>query len=130
MICWPGWTLWTTSAPMALALTRSMKSRATLKFTSASSNAIRTSRKESLTLASEIFPRPRRLRKAFWSLVLNESNIRLSYRISARIDKADSQFNRTLPHHLKGHRAKAGGIFSQGTLLYGFDFMSEKLPHV
>jgi hypothetical protein len=27
-------------------------------------------------LASEILPRPRRFLKAFWSLVLNESNIR------------------------------------------------------
>src|SRR5262245_25373392 len=78
-ICWPGWTLWTTSSPMDLVLTRSMKSRATLKFTSASSNASRTSRRASPTLDSEILPRPRRLRKAFWSLLLNESNIRLSY---------------------------------------------------
>ena len=37
MICWPGWMLWMTSWPIDLALTRSMKSRATLKFTSASS---------------------------------------------------------------------------------------------
>src|SRR6476660_2634831 len=75
--------LWTTSSPMDLALTRSMKSRATLKFTSASSNASRTSRRASPTLDSEIFPRPRKLREAFWSLPLNESNIGLNYNRSS-----------------------------------------------
>src|SRR5581483_11607970 len=75
MICWPGWMLWMTSWPRALVLTRSMKSRATLKLTSASSRASRTSRKESATLASEILPRPRRFLKAFWSLLLSVSNI-------------------------------------------------------
>jgi hypothetical protein len=47
-----------------------------LKFASASCNAMLTSRRESPALASEILPRPRRLRKAFWSLVLKKSNIR------------------------------------------------------
>src|SRR5262245_47590831 len=64
-----------TSWPSDLALTRSMKSRATLKFTSASKSAKRTSRSESPTFASEIFPRPRRLRNAFCNLLLNESNM-------------------------------------------------------
>src|ERR1051325_798925 len=68
-----------TSWPIDLVFTRSMKSRATLKFTSASSSAKRTSRKDSLTFSSEIFPKPRRFLKALWSLVLNESNIRLNY---------------------------------------------------
>src|ERR1035441_9164314 len=54
----------TNSWPRALTLTRSMKSRATLKFTSASSKASRTSRRASLALDSEILPRPRRFRYA------------------------------------------------------------------
>src|SRR5437016_8915045 len=65
MTCWP----------IAFSLTRSMKSRATLKLTSASNNAIRTSRSESATLDSEIFPSPRRFRKTFCSLPLSESNM-------------------------------------------------------
>src|SRR6266702_5032588 len=69
MTCWP----------IAFSLTRSMKSRATLKFTSASSNAIRTSRSESDTLDSEIFPRPRRFLKTFCNLPLNESNMAERY---------------------------------------------------
>src|SRR5688500_10178292 len=71
--------LWMTSWPSDLVLTRSMKSRATLKFTSASRSAMRTSRSESPMFSSEIFPRPRRFRNAFWSLLLSVSNIGLNY---------------------------------------------------
>src|SRR3954468_11217158 len=56
-----------------------MKSRATLKFTSASSNATRTSRKASATFSSEIFPSPRRFLKTFWSLLDRLSNMRATY---------------------------------------------------
>lgn len=48
---------------------------ATLKFTSASSSAIRTSRKASPALDSEIFPSPRKLRKAFCNFWLKPSNM-------------------------------------------------------
>ena len=58
MICWPGWMLWTTSWPRDLVLTRSMKSRATLKFTSASSNAMRTSRRASADIGLGDFAQP------------------------------------------------------------------------
>src|SRR6266568_8973165 len=68
-----------TSWPMALVLTRSMKSRATLKLTSASSNASRTSRRASPTLASEILPRPRKFLNAFKNLrglgKISEANV-------------------------------------------------------
>src|SRR5436190_22332198 len=64
-----------TSAPSDFSLTRSMKSRATLKFTSASSNAMRTSRNESATLLSEILPSPRRSLKTFCNLLVRLSNI-------------------------------------------------------
>src|SRR5882757_6500603 len=96
--------LWMTSAPMDLNLTRSMKSRATLKFTSASSNASRTSRKESPTLSSEILPSPRKLRKAFWSLLLNESNIRLNYGSAEGFTSDASRQEATLLNFLKNYR--------------------------
>src|SRR5882724_6391962 len=66
-----------------------MKSRATLKLTSASSRASRTSRSESPTFSSEILPRPRRFLKALWSLVLNESNIRVSYATHSAFTRRD-----------------------------------------
>jgi hypothetical protein len=74
--CSPGLMLWMTCWPMALSFTFSMKSRATLKFTSASSRAKRTSRSDSEMLDSEMRPRPRRSRKTFWSFLLSESNTR------------------------------------------------------
>jgi len=51
------------------------ESLTTLKLTSASSNAMRTSRRASETLDSEILPNPRRFRKAFCNFWLNESNM-------------------------------------------------------
>src|ERR1043165_9701479 len=62
-----------------------MKSRATLKFTSASSNARRTSRNASATFSSEIFPSPRRFLKTFWSFPDRLSNMRARYENPARI---------------------------------------------
>src|ERR1051325_9764419 len=64
-----------TSAPSDFSFTRSMKSRATLKLTYASSSAMRTSRSESATLLSEIFPSPRRSLKTFCNLLVRLSNI-------------------------------------------------------
>src|SRR5690348_8160087 len=64
-----------------------MKSRATLKLTSASSSAIRTSRSASEAFCSEILPSPRRLRNAFCSLLLNESNIPGKLGQHPKIDK-------------------------------------------
>src|SRR5688500_5431989 len=78
-ICWPGWMLWMTSWPRDFALTRSMKSRATLKLTSASRSAMRTSRRDSATFSSEILPKPRKFLNAVWSLVLNVSNMAIKY---------------------------------------------------
>src|SRR4051794_6389491 len=66
-----------------------MKSRATLKLTSASSRAMRTSRSASPTLSSEIFPSPRRFRKAFCSLPLKVSNMATMYGAGARSANSD-----------------------------------------
>ena len=59
-ICWPGVTEVSTSEPMAFSLTAFTKSRVTLKFTSASRNARRTSRSDSATFSSVSLPCPRR----------------------------------------------------------------------
>src|ERR1041384_1713733 len=81
--------LWITSWPRDFTLTRSIKSRTTLKLTSASSRASRTSRRESLILSSEILPRPRRFRNAFCSLPLIVSNMRLKY---PQLERCKAQF--------------------------------------
>ena len=104
IICWPGWTDWTTSSPKALPLMDSTKSLATLKCTSASSSAMRTSRRDSETLPSEIFPSPRRLRKTFCNLPLRESNMGLSvaqqhHRRKARRRRVTGGLN--CPHRLR-----------------------------
>ena len=59
--CWPAVRLCRTSAPMAFSRTRATKSLTTLKLTSASSSARRTSRMAASTSASLIRPRPVRL---------------------------------------------------------------------
>ena len=74
-ICWPGVTLRSTSSPRAFSLTRAMKFLATLKCTSASSRASRTSRRASLTLASLIRPCPRRSLKTSCNLSERRENI-------------------------------------------------------
>src|SRR5262245_12078863 len=117
MICWPGWTLWMTSWPRDLVLTRSMKSRATLKFTSASSRAIRTSRNDSATFDSEIFPSPRRLRKAFWSFVLKESNMVLKVEFKVQSSKFKVHTSR-FTHHASRLTLPASRFASPSSLPY------------
>ena len=58
----PGVRLFKTLSPSAFSLTCSMNSRTTGKATSASSNAMRTSRRVSLILSSVKRPTPRKLR--------------------------------------------------------------------
>src|SRR5262245_6941713 len=73
--CWAGVSDLSTSWPTALSLTRSTKARTTLKFTSASSRATRTSRSASWILSSDSRPRLPRRSKTLCSRVLKESNM-------------------------------------------------------
>src|SRR4029077_9302081 len=68
-----------TSCPTALSFTRSMKARTTLKLTSASSSATRTSRSASWMFSSDSRPRPPSLSKMVCSLVLRESSMGTPY---------------------------------------------------
>ncbi len=74
-----GFTDVSTSIPMALALTCSVKVFAVLKFTSASSNALRTSFSVSATLISVIFPCPFSILKDRSNLSLKLSNISIFF---------------------------------------------------
>ena len=72
--CWPAVRLARTSPPMAFSRTRATKSFTTLKLTSASSSASRTSRMAVSTSASLIRPRPVRLPSVARSRSLRVSN--------------------------------------------------------
>src|SRR5258708_4682681 len=72
--CWPGVTDLSTASPIASARTPAMKSRATLKLTSASSIASRTSRKPASTSASVSTPLESRPLKAASSRRVRSSN--------------------------------------------------------
>src|SRR6266496_2347832 len=61
---------------MAFWMTCSVKSLTTLKLTSASSSAVRTSRIDSRIFSSLIFPRPERERKTVENLSVKASNMR------------------------------------------------------
>ncbi len=74
MICCPGERLSNTSAPTARALTVFKKSLTTLKLTSASSKASRTSLIISFTSASVTFPLRRIFVIAFWRRSVKPSN--------------------------------------------------------
>ena len=74
-ICCPGVTLRRTSSPRDFSLTRAMKSLATLKCTSASSRARRTSRSASLMFDSLMRPCPRRSLKTSCSLSERRENM-------------------------------------------------------
>ena len=73
--CWPAVRLESTSAPIAFSRTRATKSLTTLKLTSASSSASRTSRIAASTSASVIRPRPVRVPSVFRSRSLRVSNM-------------------------------------------------------
>ena len=75
MTCCPGWMLRITSWPIAFFRTSSINCPTTLKLTSASNKASRTSRNESATLVSLILPMPRRFLKICCSLSVKASNI-------------------------------------------------------
>ncbi|MNH95544.1 hypothetical protein D3C73_481930 [compost metagenome] len=72
---WPGVRLLLTSCPTALSFTRLMKSRTTGSATSASSNAMRTSRRVSLMFSSVSRPRPLILRRVRDNRSVKFSNI-------------------------------------------------------
>ena len=80
-ICWPGLRLSSTSVPTDRSLTRWMKSRATLKLTSASSRARRTSRRPSSTSFSVRRPLLVKRLKTPFSFSESASNISCSLRI-------------------------------------------------
>ena len=65
-----------TSVPMAFSMTWSVKSLTTLKLTSASSSAVRTSRIDSRMFSSLMRPRPERERKTPVNLSVSASNMR------------------------------------------------------
>ena len=73
--CWPADRLSRTSWPMARSRTRAMKSLTTLKLTSASRSARRTSRIAASTSASLIRPRPVRLPRVLRRRSLRVSNM-------------------------------------------------------
>src|SRR5213080_962789 len=68
-----------TSWPAAFSITRSVKSLTTLKLTSASRRAVRTSRMASRTFSSEMRPRPARPRKTPLNLSVRAVNIVRNY---------------------------------------------------
>jgi len=74
-ICWPGVTPLSTSWPAHCACTRSTNPRATATFTSASIRAVRTSDSASAIFSSVSRPTPRRLRMAWPSLSVSDSNM-------------------------------------------------------
>src|SRR5918996_5607322 len=73
--CWAGVSDLRTSWPTAFSRTRSTKPRTTLKLTSASSSATRTSRRASWMLSSLSRPRPPSRSKIDCSLALRESSM-------------------------------------------------------
>src|SRR5688572_15470046 len=73
--CWAGVSDLSTSCPTAFSRTRSMKTRTTLKLTSASSRATRISRSASWMLSSLSRPRPPSRSKIDCSFVLRESSM-------------------------------------------------------
>src|SRR5437870_5604427 len=73
--CCAGVSEASTSWPTAFSLTRSTKARTTLKFTSASRSATRTSRRASWMFSSDRRPRPPSLSKIVCSRVLRDSSM-------------------------------------------------------
>src|SRR5262245_35935154 len=86
--CWPGVRLWRTSWPTAFSRTRSTNERTTLKLTSASRRATRTSRSASWMLSSVRRPAPRRRSKIASRRVVRASNIGSSRELSGKSRKA------------------------------------------
>src|SRR5258708_14875485 len=74
-MCWPGVSDSRTSAPTARSRMRSTKARATLKLTSASSSAMRTSRSPASTSSLLSLPLPEKRLKTSPRRSLRESNI-------------------------------------------------------
>src|SRR5208282_4389694 len=86
--CWPGVTPLSTSWPAHSAWTRSVNSRATLKWTSAERSAVRTSASAAAMFSSESLPTPRRLRRAEDSLSVSVSNIQ-THRMAHRAPRCN-----------------------------------------
>ena len=118
---WPGVTERMTSAPIALGRTPSMNWRTTGSATSASSSAVRTSRRAASTSASESAPRPRSLSNTSPRRLLRPSNILLvrpyvrpnTYRADARTfaDQRSSPKGEPLNRHdrLNGRGIRPAG---------------------
>src|SRR3990172_1569285 len=103
MTCCAGLRLRSTCAPSAFSFTRVVNSRTTLKFTSASSIAIRTSRSAWSRSSSVTIPREPNFRKAPCSLSVNESNIALQCSDAVSQQRygrlPDPRFGRRVPNH-------------------------------
>src|SRR5271157_1563844 len=80
MTCWAGERAVRTSTPMAFTLMFSMSCLTTLKWTSASSSAMRISRKAPSMFSAESFPSPRRLLKTRCSFSDRLSNMKAELR--------------------------------------------------
>src|ERR1051325_4198600 len=80
MTCWDGERAESTSSPMALTLIFSMSCLTTLKLTSASSSAMRISRRAPSMFSAVSFPSPRRFLKTRCSLSERLSNMRIESR--------------------------------------------------
>ena len=105
--CWPADRLSSTSWPMAFSRTRATKSLTTLKLTSASSSASRTSRMAASTSASLIRPRPVRVPSVLRSRSLRVSNM-------VRVGTPDGWLARTGDGRSGGARVlthRAGGVY-------------------
>ncbi len=86
--CWPGVRLWRSSCPTAFSRTRSTKDRTTLKLTSASRRAMRTSRSASWMFFSVRRPAPRRRSKIASRRCVRASNIGSSRNLVGKSRKA------------------------------------------
>src|SRR5689334_15025104 len=80
MTCWDGERAESTSSPIALTLMFSMSCLTTLKLTSASSSAIRISRRAPSMFSAVSFPSPRRFLNTRCSLSDRLSNMRIEIR--------------------------------------------------
>ncbi len=108
--CWPADRLSRTSWPMALSRTRATKSLTTLKLTSASSRARRTSRMAASTSASLIRPRPVRLPS-----VLRNRSLRLSNMVRVGLRRGGDRISERRPGWCASSDAPGSGSVPQAS---------------
>src|SRR3954451_21086063 len=110
MTCCEGESAESTSSPMALTLMFSMSCLTTRKLTSASSSAMRISRRAPSMFSAVSFPSPRRFLKTRCSLSDRLSNMRIECRhIAAAVFQRSFYYNHLLRRGCAGGRGRCGG---------------------